>query len=256
MNIKFKNFINWVFPVCLILFILEIILLPFVVGMTYAGRSEVPDHTLTYEKGKLVWNDVKGIDQNGVAELSIFDAKYQNVSSDNGKSVIAPGTQAANIIRLKNSMDGKIGFTAVLYSIKSDESLPVKVSLADGDFTNAQNSVIPNGTAQSQIIRSVCGEVRKGEIVDFDISWLWDYEVSNEQDLIDVDFGNKSANGSADDIKVGFYLVVEDNNEYHIPQIPETGDNINLAFYAVLLSISGAVLILTAFFRKRENTKI
>lgn len=75
MNLKWKNAIDWLLPVFLILFILEVIAFPFAVGLTYAGRSEDPNHTLTYRTNELTWSDVQGIDENGVAELSIFDAE-------------------------------------------------------------------------------------------------------------------------------------------------------------------------------------
>ncbi len=250
MNIKLKNSSNWLLPVLLILFILEVIAFPFAVGITYAGRSENPNHTLTYTTHRLSWSDVNGIDENGSAELSIFDAEYKNVSASDGSAVIAPGTEGLNIIRLKNDADNKVKFNAVLYEIKSDSNLPVDVSLSDGDFTDADAHILPNGVKDEQIIRSVSGSVNKNEIVDFDILWLWNYEIDENQDIIDVDFGNKSANGNPDDIKVGFYLVVEDDNEFHSPQ---TGDNTNITLYIVLMCVSGAMLLILIIFRKREK---
>lgn len=250
MNTKLKNSISWLLPVFLILFILEVIAFPLAVGITYAGRSENPNHTLTYTTHRLSWSDVEGIDENGAAELSIFDAEYKSVSASDGSAVIAPGTEGLNIIRLKNDADNKVEFTAVLYAIKSDSDLPVDVSLSDDDFTDTDTHILPDGVKEEQIIRSVSGSVNKNEIVDFDISWLWNYEIDDEQDMIDVDFGNKSADGNPDDIKVGFYLVVEDDNEFHSPQ---TGDNTNITLYVTLMCISGAMLLILTIFRKREK---
>ena len=252
MNIKLKNSINWLLPVFLILFILEVIAFPFAVGITYAVRSEDPSHTLTYLGNRLTWSDVKGIDQNGVAELSLFDAEYESVKSDDGSAVIAPGTKGFNIIRLKNVSEGSVDFTAVLFAVKSSELLPVKVTLADGEFSDIGAPSLPNGVLPKQVIRSVSGRVAADGLVDFDISWLWDYEADLDGDMLDVDFGNKSANGKADDITVGFYLVVEDNNVYHTPQ---TGDRTNVTLYVILMCVS-AVIILTLFIFKRKDNAL
>ena len=45
---------EWMFPAVLILFILQVILLPVVIGLTYAVSAERPKHTLTYKTGSLV----------------------------------------------------------------------------------------------------------------------------------------------------------------------------------------------------------
>lgn len=252
MNLKLKNSINWLLPVFLILFILEVIAFPFAVGLTYAGRSEDPDHTLSYRTNQLTWSNVEGIDKNGVAELSIFDAEYPNVSADDGSAVVAPGTEGRNIIRLKNDADGKIEFTTVCYTIKGDSELPVEVGLADGDFTDTKKYLLPDGVDESQVIRAVAGSVGRGEKIDFDVSWVWNYEMCDEQDMIDVDFGDRSANGKPDDIKVGFYLVVEDNNEFYAPQ---TGNHTSFTLYITLMCISGGILLILTIFRKQERTQ-
>ncbi len=248
-----KNSINWLLPVFLILFVLEMIAFPVAMGITYAGRSDDPNHTLTYTPGKLEWSDVEGIDENGVAELSVFGAVYENVAASDNSAVVAPGTEGYNIVRLKNESEGEISFTAVLYEIKSDSALPVKVSLADpkeGEFTDTQALSLPEGVGKENVVRTVTGKVSKAQHTDLDISWLWDYEISDEADLIDVDFGNRAANGSPDDITVGLYVIVEDNGTV---TPPVTGDDSNILLYAVLLVLSGAALLFLFIFRKKEE---
>ena len=252
MKSKLRKSIDWLLPVFLILFVLEVIAFPIAAGITYAGRSENPDHVLTYTPNRLTWNSGTDVAPDGTAQLSIFDAEYPNVSSDDKTAVVAPGTEALHMIRLKNASEGTITFHAVVYSIKSSESLPVEVSLGDGDFTDSQAASLPYGVNKSQVIRSVSGHVKKDEITDFDIHWLWNYELDDQQDMIDVNFGDKSADGNPDDITVGFYLVVEDNNGIHIPK---TGDTTNLSPYICLLCISGVLLLFLMIFRKLERKK-
>ncbi len=249
MDTKLKNAVNWLLPVFLILFILEVIAFPFAVGLAYAGRSEAPDYILTYRSGKLTWNDGVGIDESGAAQLSLFDAAYENVAAGDGAAVVAPGTEGFHIIRLHNRAEAAMTYTAVLYSIKSSDSLPVEVSLLDGGFTDSQTIILPEGVEAAQCIRCVSGSLQADQIADFDISWLWSYEVGDDQDLIDVNFGNRSANGIADDITVGFYLVVEDDGTV----IPPTADLTPVTLYMVLLFVSGAVFVLLLVYRKREN---
>ena len=45
---------EWMFPAILILFILQVMLLPVVIGLTYAVPAERPEHILTYRTGSLV----------------------------------------------------------------------------------------------------------------------------------------------------------------------------------------------------------
>ena len=98
----------------------QVVLFPFAMGFTYAGRNESPHHVLTYTTGSLTWNSATGVDPDtGVAELSLFSDHYQNVQSDNGEKVVAPGTENTNIVRLKNSVSRTITYVAVMYRIKS-----------------------------------------------------------------------------------------------------------------------------------------
>ncbi len=241
---------KWLLPVLLILFILEVIAFPFAVDLTYAGRSENPDYTLTYQNNRLSWSNVPGILENGTAELSLFDAKYKNVQSTDGNAIVAPGTEGFHIIRLHNSAPRSVAYTAVLYAIKSSEKLPVDVNMENPGSQDAPQPVLPEGVREEQIIRCVTGKIGAGEVSDFDILWLWNYFVSREQDLVDLDLGNKSVNGNPEDITVGFYLVVEDSGTSVTPQ---TGDKTQLTLYLTLMAISGGAVLLLLITKKREK---
>ena len=52
---------RWLLPAVLILFLLEVLLFPLAVGVTYSGRSESPDHVLAYTTGKLTWDSATHI---------------------------------------------------------------------------------------------------------------------------------------------------------------------------------------------------
>lgn len=212
---------NWLLPAVLILFILEIILFPFAIELTYAGSSESPNHILTYTTGKLTWDNATNIDENGVAEINLFDSSYQNVQSADDAKVLAPGTNVKNIVRLKNDANRSIQYVAVMYVIKKEPALPVEPILLDGNFTDTAIYPLPDGVDKSQVVRAVTGEVKKEQIEDFAIAWRWNYYESDERDIIDTALGNKAAFDIADEVTAGLYIVVEEDHDPTPPIDPE-----------------------------------
>ncbi len=243
---------RWLLPTVLILFMLEVVAFPFAVGFTWAGRSEVPERILTYTQGKLTWDSTAGVDENGAAELPLFEAVYQNVDADNGEAVVAPGTEGSSIVRLKNSVDRVIKYTAVLYRVRSTDLLPVDASLSGEGFTETNSYELPQGVKAEDVIRAVSGTVDGGKIRDFDIDWNWRFYDSDEQDVIDTWLGDKAAGGDADDVIVGLYIVVEDEDDFIDPDPPKTGDA-KTGVYIVLMCLSGAVLLLLLVDKMRSR---
>ena len=64
---------EWMLPAILILFILQVMLLPVMIGLTYAVPAERPEHILTYRTGSLVWDKAASVRPDGSAELSFFE---------------------------------------------------------------------------------------------------------------------------------------------------------------------------------------
>ncbi|MBR4971464.1 MAG: hypothetical protein IKY59_00670 [Oscillospiraceae bacterium] len=239
---------QWLLPTVLILFILEVLLLPFVVEFTYAGSSEGPDHILTYTTNSLVWDSATGIDEYGVAKLTLFDAV-----NDSGDAIVAPGMAGGNIIRLKNDCGRTISFTAVLYRIRTNDALPVDTALDGEGFADTDVYALPTQVEEGDVVRAVSGELPADQIQDFDISWVWEYSSSEEQDRIDSILGSAE---KAEQITVGLYIVVEDQGEHIDPTPPPTGDNSYISMYLTLMGISLIVLLLLLWDRnKREQTK-
>lgn len=248
-----KNQSRWLLPAVLILFIAEIFTLPLVMHFTYAGRSEAPDRVLTYTPGKLTWNDGADAMKNGAARLSLFNSRYdKTVNAQNGENVIAPGTGGANIVRLKNNAGKRVEYTAVLYEIKDNPELPVKARLRGNGFADTKNYALPDSAENAGVIRAVTGKIGSGEIQDFDIDWQWKYYEDKSQDISDTLLGDKAAFKNADDITVGLYIVVNDENSYITPKPPKTGD-IGAGMFIALIVISGALLILLAVSKAKEK---
>ena len=243
----------WLLPTVLILFILEIFTLPLVIEFTYSGRQEAPNHILTYTENKLTWDSATNIREDGSAELDLFNAIYDNAESADGKNIIVPGTEGYNIVRLKNDVSGPVNYTAVLYRIHTSDKIPVSATLDGENFTDTTVYSLPDDVKEAQVVRAVSGTLDGSRIQDFDIQWRWNYYDDDAQDLVDTYLGSKSAFGDADKVTVGLYIVVEDDNNYILPDTPQTGDNLLFGSYIVLMCISGLLLILLFISRRREE---
>lgn len=250
---KMEQFLNkyhcnrWLLPVLVILFVLQMFTLPFMVNYTYADRAYAPEHQLTYTENRLRWDNNTHINANGVAELKLFDAEYPAVKSGNGQDVIAPGTQGESSVRLVNNAPGPVTYHAVLYSIKSNDKLPVTVGMAPVAGSEAdEESLLPPGVEQGQVLQAITGTVDARKSVDFDVLWNWDYYESDAQDMIDTAFGN----AAKDNITVGLYIVVEDYNDY---SLPKTADESHFGTYLTLMAVSGTLLILLLLEKRKET---
>lgn len=239
---------RWAIPTLIILIILELATLPFVLNLTYAGRSESPDKVLTYTEGKFKADNDTEIVNNGVVKISLFQSIYENVKSGNGDNILAPGTEGDNIIRLDNTTNRDIKYTAVLYSISSSEDLGISPEMSGTNFEDTDKYVLPSNVSYDNVIRAVKGKVDARRIQDFDINWSWAFEGDESQDIIDTSLGNKAMR---DDISVGLYIVVEDEGEKYTP-VP-TGDDTVIGLYVILLVGSLMGLLLMSVRRKRVS---
>lgn len=240
---------RWLLPAVLILFILEVVTFPLVAGMTWVGRSDVPAHMLTYRDGVLRWAEKDRIDANGVFHMRLFDSGLEFPWSDSHDPIIAPGMSGSTVIRLINQSDNSVGFTAVLYEIRTNEDIPAMAALA-GEFDPAQEYPLPTGVAEEQVVRAVTGIVDGNAYQDFDLSWIWDFETEEDQDALDTLLANEQ--GDPDTVTVGLYIMVHDQNTC-LPELPKTGDGTVVGMYLVLMAISATLLVLMLVNKGREK---
>ena len=245
-----KKLREWMFPAILILFILQVILLPVMIGLTYATRSERPEHILTYTTGRLVWDKDTSVRPDGSAALSFFETLYKNVNADNAEKVLAPGTEKDSVVRLKNDTNKEITYTAVLYSLSTSPDLDIGAALSGDGFSDTSRYTLPENIKKEAVIRAVGGKLDAKKLQDFDINWFWSFEDANDtesRDKIDTYLGNKAA----DEATLGFYLVIHDGGDYG--PSPKTGDNTMIGGYVVLMIISGSMTVILAVTRKRSS---
>lgn len=224
------------------------------IGLTYATRSERPEHIITYTAGKLVWDKDTSVRPDGSATLSFFESLYRNVNAENAEKILAPGTQKDSIVRLKNNSKNSVRYTAILYSLSSAPELDIGASLSGDGFSDASEYVLPDKIDKDTVIRAVDGSVAANAMQDFDIDWFWSFEDENNietRDKIDTYLGNKAADDNADEATLGFYIVIHDGGDYG--PSPSTGDSAMLGGYIVLMIISGSTTVILAVTRKRRT---
>lgn len=244
-----------ILPLLLALAVLALLSLPLAVNPAWAAPGTSPDHVLTYNQNSLKWDSATGINADGTAELTLFDAKYTNVEAVDGRRVVAPGTDGSNMIRLVNNVSGRIRYTAVLYSIKTDPRIPVQPSLSGTGMYDTASYQLPAGVTGAEVIRAVRGTVAGHGLQDFDINWLWNYEVTDAQDVTDTELGNAAAAAmkeqtEGDSVTVGFYIVVEDSNNYYVPK---TGDDSHIAMYLAFMLIAAAGAAVSVVIYRRHG---
>ncbi len=245
---------EWLFPVLLILFIWQIVLLPVMVGLTYATRGERPEHILTYTTGSLTWDRETTVRSDGSASLSFFETLYQNVNAENAEKVLAPGTEKDSIVRLKNNTKRAVRYTAVFYRLSEAPELDIQAGLAGEGFSDTNAYTLPAQVKADAVVRAVSGTLQADKMQDFDINWFWTFEDETDpdaRDQIDTYLGNKAADGDADEATLGFYLVVHDNGD--IAPSPDTGEHTMLGGYVVLMLISGSMVLILALTGKRRR---
>lgn len=250
---KMEQFLNkyhcnrWLLPVLVILFVLQMFTLPLMVNYTYADRPYVPEHQLTYTENRLRWDKNTHINAHGVAELDLFDAAYDNVKSDNGDNLIAPGTQGESSVRLVNDVAGVVRYTAVLYSIKSNDDIPVTPDLSAPRYSTPTEAYpLPPGVTRDQVLEAITGPLGGNSKLDFDIHWNWEFYKNDARDVIDTTLGNRDE----EDITVGLYIVIVDENDY---TLPKTADESHFGAYLTLMAVSGTLLILLLLEKRKET---
>lgn len=231
-----EKYHSWLLPVLLIIFVAQVITLPFAMGLTVAEPGA--DHTLAYFENDLTWFSGESIRPDGSAEIDLFDATYPGVQSGDGRNVIAPGTGKETTLRLRNFVLGKVKYRVVLYWLKQREDIPVYPVMTAAQSVPKDDYPLPEGVTEADVISVYGGTIPGGEARDFVISWDWDFYVDDAQDVIDTALGNEVPPG---EISVGVYIVVEDNNSY---VNPKTSDDSGLWLHLALMLLSFIALVL------------
>lgn len=88
-------------------------------------------------------------------QLGLFNPHYQNVQAENGDNLVTTGTKTFNFMQLKNDADYPIEYTAVLYRMKEETTLPVTPELSGSSFADIPSCLLSSDVNESQVVRAV-----------------------------------------------------------------------------------------------------
>ena len=223
-------------------------------------------------RGRLVWDSETVVDDNGVAQLNLFDSKYGNpvtVGSADGSKLAAPGTGKQTMIRLYNKFINTIVYKVVLYQYQ--DNIPEEINMQDKlqtqlldaidgrGFADDTKLVLPEGVTEDQVIRAVTGKISAQKYQDFDISWLWDFEAEGK-DGEDTLLGSLAAEGKDPNVTLGVYIVVQmdtsgsggGSGDVITPESPKTGDS-GIGVYLGLTAVCGGMLMLLLWEKRKAR---
>ena len=236
----------------LVLFALVALTLPYALNITWALPGEGADRQLTYRTNELTWDSDSWINEDGAVQLSLFHKHYNNVKGETGK-VVAPGTNGGTRVRLQNTVSGPIRYTAVLYRVRGDLSIPIDLYLGGINTAgqapqDAETYALPSGAKPSDVVRAVSGTVEGYGVQELDVSWEWPFDLSAEQDAVDTAYGSDAP---LHNLTVGLYITVEDENT-GVTTTPKTGDRNDLGLYLFILALCALGVVLSALWEYRQ----
>ena len=227
-----------------VLFVAVLITFPYTFNLTWALPSTDSDRTLTYSTGKLTWDTDAQIDENGVIKLGMFKSEYEDVKSNDGENIVAPGTENSTSIRLLNPSANEISYTAYLYRIDKT-GVPIDASLTCG--VEAKDYAVPSNIDANSLVSVRSGSVGKSSVSVIDVDWVWGYSKNTDGDVSDTALGIKS---TTDEVEYGLYVVVTDNGSVIAPN---TGDNSDMMLWCTILVVSVCVVSSFAVIGRRKK---
>lgn len=203
--------------------------------------------------GKTVWN--------AETKVEIFRISYVNgeqvvtVNSNNGKKVIAPGTENAYTFKLKNTGNVALDYQVEVdaYFTPADISIPItgRLSRYDGKWIVGGNDVYESvSLLDAAEDKDTLGA---GKYTYYTLDWLWPFESGNdEQDTI---LGNLAMNQDLLFTIVIKTTATQSSNSNCAGGIisPKTGDNTSITLWIVLAINSFAIMSFLLFYQSKEK---
>lgn len=191
-------------------------------SLVVPGFAQGNTVSLTFNGKTLQWGQGVTVDENGVAELGLFSDEYENVQSENGDDVVAPGTSGGAEVRLKNSSTQKMSYTAVLYTTRDlGDAVTISFTSEKGAATEVSTNLLPEEDRETaQIVAAYTGELSGLTGDDLTVTWDWPYEDGNDEG--DTALGNEGGY-----LTVHLYIIAEADEVYK-PTAPDTGDDTNI----------------------------
>ena len=194
-------------------------------------------------------------------DIEIFRVTYENgasqitVNSQNGDSLLAPGTSNIYEFVLENTGNVDLIYTMTMeaYFSHGDYPIPVYARLTNhhGEYLVGSEAEAAPVLQLNEVSRE--GTVRAGHTVPYKLQWEWPFELDDEYDTM---LGNMAVEED-----IALTIVIRTSATYTDKPIPDddepakTGDTTDLTFLALLMVGSFAgLLVLLLPRKKREET--
>ena len=201
---------------------------------------------------------------NTATEIEIFKVSYLNgekvvtLNSDNGESVIAPGTENSYTFKLKNTGDVAVDYTVAVeaYFTPEEIELPIigRLNRYDskwlvGDLQNYEEILALNGVEDSATLGA-------GKYTYYTLDWLWSYESGNDE--LDTMLGNMAV-----DEELALTIVIstiatasDDPNDDSGITPPQTGDDSKITLWISIAIGSLILIVILILYQIREKRRV
>ena len=194
-------------------------------------------------------------------EVEIFKSSYVNgvneitVNSDNGDSLIAPGTMNSYTFKLKNTGDVALKYTVSVDAFVSPSGIKIPVVA----HLNRYDGLWISGSADEYVDLSVLDGAEDSDLLSvncyayYTLDWMWPFE--SNQDEFDTWLGNHA---SSEDLTLTIVIntIAEATEDYFLQsgiKVPNTGDDSMLGIWILLSATSLFMLILLIYFKKKSD---
>ena len=193
-------------------------------------------------------------------DIEIFRVSYQNdaaqitVNSQNGDSLLAPGTSNTYEFVLENTGHAPMAYTMEMeaWFSHTEYPIPVVVRLTDktGDYLLGSEEEAADVLALNEVYRE--GTVQPGNLVPYTLHWEWPFELDDEYDTM---LGNLAVD---EDITLTIVIrttasCTDCSETDKDEEPPKTGDTTDLAFLFALMIGSAAGLLLLVFLPRKKQ---
>lgn len=196
--------------------------------------------------------------------IELFKSDYKNadgittVKSEDGRKIIAPGTEGSYTFDLKNTgntaADYKIWVEAKLSSNMTGVPIQTRMSASNGWLLGGKNSweeaADLDGVATTATIDA-------GKTAEYTIYWQWPFEQG--EDETDTSLANASVNQEMSYTVTIYTLTAtatgngNSGSQKHILSGTKTGDTTKILMWIIALAASAGVIGCLVIWKKRKN---
>ena len=191
-------------------------------------------------------------------EIYVFAVQYSDangevtVQSANGDKIVAPGTELAYTILLRNADEYAVDYELspkVIFSTRYQLPLKVRMKNAAGEYILGSEEEW--ATLQNLRELKYTGTLSHAEATEFSFEWMWPYESGN--DAFDTELGNQTRDVGVE-VSFQFHSVANTSLDANggWGEHPDMGKNLALLI-AIIIFLASIIALIVAIVKKRKE---